>query len=517
MMLIIILSSFVIFISTIVFLIYWKFIRRQKRFYDTFREQGVSCEPFVPLVGQLSEMRRESQNDNIINYRKRLIEKHGYVYVVGFGPFITLVITEPDMLADIFGRAHAQDYRKPAGIEKYFKPLIGVHNLLVSEGEEHARTRAMLNPAFHYLKLQSLISIMVEQTTKSIDVLLSSAHNQQTMDLQTELSGITLAIIASSAFGKGFETIADSKDILRRSISQLLVALEYRAMRVIEDIPLIRQLPFWGKDTLDRCSKEISNFVDQIITDRRQAKSTSLSSNEDLLDLLLSAIDNEGRPFNDEEIKDQALTFVLAGHETTGTLLTWTMYSVLTNEKVFEACREEIDRILPNRTELTHENLNELVVCEAILQETLRLYPPAAFISRECIREHLIGSQGQRQIRIPVGARIMVNLSVLHRREDYWSRPNEFDYTRWMRDPVTHMKPKLTHPFCYLPFAYGPRNCIGKNFAMIQAKIVLAMLIQRCNFEMESGQKIVPDIRLTMRPKYGLRAKITERMDKKSN
>ena len=511
MALFLIFSTIIALILAIVLLIYWKLIRPQKRFYDLFQQQGVSCEPFVPLVGQLSDMRRESQNDTIVNYRKKLIEKHGYVYVIGFGPAINLVIVEPDMLANIFGRTHAQDYRKPTGIERYFKPLIGVHNLLVSEGQEHTRSRAMLNPAFHYIKLQSLIPIMVEQTKKSIDELMTIANKHQSIDLQTELNSITLAIIASSAFGKGFESIDNSKQILRRSISELLAALEYRAMRMLEDIPLIRQLPFWGKNTLDRCSREISNFVDQIIADRRQAKTESLSSDEDLLDLLLSAVDSDGQPFNNQEIKDQALTFVLAGHETTGTLLTWTLYALMTNEKAFEACRQEVDRILPNGTELTHEHMNELVVCEAVLQETLRLYPPAAFISRECIREHTIGSEGHRQIRIPVGARIMVNMAVLHRREEYWPRPNEFDYTRWMRDPVTNLKPKLAHPFCYLPFAVGPRNCIGKNFALMEAKIVLAMLIQRCHFEMESGQKIVPDVRLTMRSKYGLRAKITER------
>ncbi|UJR17985.1 hypothetical protein I4U23_004886 [Adineta vaga] len=498
-------------IITFIFLIYWKLIRRQKCLYNTYREQGISCEPFKPLVGQLLDFRHASDNDTIVNYRMKLIEKHGYVYGIGLGPSITLMIMDADMLADIFGRTHAQDYRKPSGMDKYFKPLIGIHNLLVSEGEEHTRARKMLNPAFHYVKLQSMTNIMIDQTKKSIDELLLLSNDNQYLDLDTQLNNITLTIIASSAFGKDFQSISNSKHILRESISQLLTILEYRAMRMIDDIPLIGQLPFWGKNTLNKCSGDISNFVDQIISDRRHEKSTSLSSDEDLLDLLLSTVDNEGKPFDNQEIKDQALTFVLAGHETTGSLMTWTMYVLMTNEKVFEACREEIDQILPNGTELTHENLNELVICEAVLQETLRLYPPASFIARECIHEHYIGKEGQRQIRIPVGARIMVSLQVLHQREEYWSRPNEFDYTRWMRDPITGLKPKLSHPFCYLPFAAGPRNCIGQSFALLEAKVILAMLIQRCNFEIEPGQKIVPVVRLAMRSKYGLRAKVTKR------
>jgi cytochrome P450 len=185
----------------------------------------------------------------------------------------------------------------------------------------------------------------------------------------------------------------------------------------------------------------------------------------------------------------------------------------MTNDIVLQACQDEVDRVLPNGIEPTNEHLNELVVCEAVLQETLRLYPPAPFIGRRCIRQHYIGSEGHRQIRIPKGGEVIVNTYILHRREEFWPRPNEFDYTRWMRDPITGLKPKLAHPFCYLPFAAGPRNCIGQNFALLEAKVMLAMLVQRCNFEIEPGQKIVPDVRITMRPKYGLRAKVTKRYE----
>ncbi|CAF1089813.1 unnamed protein product [Adineta ricciae] len=498
-------------ISVFIFLVYWKFIRPQKALYDTFCEQGVSCEPFKPLIGQLLDIHHAFDNDTIVDYRNQLIEKHGYVYTIGFGPSTTLVIMDADMLADVFGRTHSQDYRKPVGMDKYFKPLIGIHNLLVSEGEEHTRARQMLNPAFHYVHLQSMIDLMIDQTKKTIDELFLLSNTNQFVDLDTQMNNITLAIIASSAFGKDFQSTSNSKQILRQSINELLRVLEYRAMRMIDDIPLIGRLPFWGKKIINKCSMDISNFVDEIISDRRHEKSTSLSSNEDLLDLLLSAVDDQGKPFDNQEIKDQALTFVLAGHETTGSLLTWTMYVLMTNEKVFEACREEVDRILPNGAEITRENLNQLVVCEAILQETLRLYPPASFLSRECIREHYIGKEGQRQIRIPVGAKVMVSVQVLHQREEYWSQPTEFDYTRWMRDPITGLKPKLSHPFCYLPFGAGPRNCIGQNFALLESKIILAMLIQRCNFEIEPGQKIVPVVRIAMKSKYGLRAKITQR------
>ncbi|CAF4602944.1 unnamed protein product, partial [Rotaria magnacalcarata] len=211
-----------------------------------------------------------------------------------------------------------------------------------------------------------------------------------------------------------------------------------------------------------------------------------LSNGLDLLDLLLSAVDDEGKPFTDQEIKEEALTFVLAG-----------------------ACREEVDRILPNGKLPTNDNLTDLVICEAIINETLRLYPPAPVFTRYCIREHIIGDE--HPIRIPVGATILISDYLLHRRNDLWPRADGFDYTRWMRDPKTGLKPKLPHPFCYLPFAAGPRNCIGQNFALLEAKIMLSMFVQRCNFEMVPGQKIIPDVTITMCPKYRLLAMIRYR------
>jgi cytochrome P450 len=392
-------------------------------------------------------MRRASEKDAGMIYRMELVKKHGYVYVTGFGPSIRLTVIEPDMLADIFGRSHAQDYRKPTGTDTFFKPLIGVHNLLVSEGAEHERARKMLNPAFHFVKLQSMISIMVDQTSKAINELLLLSAEHQVINLQTELNTLTLAIIASSAFGKGFETMANAKQIVCRTFTELLEVIEYRTMRMISQIPIISQLPFWRKDILDKVSREVSEFVDQIIADRRHNRSNSLSSSEDLLDLLLSAVDTQGQSFNDQEIKDQALTFVFAGHETTGNLMTWAMYVLMTNEKVLQACQDEVDRVLPNGIEPAYEHMNELIVWKAVLQETLRLHPLASFVLRSCIREHYMGSEDDRQIRIPVGTVVLLNTYILHRREQYWPRPLEFDYTRWIRDPVTGLTPKLAYPF----------------------------------------------------------------------
>ncbi|CAF3760244.1 unnamed protein product [Rotaria sordida] len=313
------------------------------------------------------------------------------------------------MIGDILHRSHEHDYIKPADFVTIFESFVGKHNLVLSEGAEHNRARKMINPAFYFNNLKVMISIMVEQTNKGIDELLSNFNNQQTVDLQKEFNTLTLSIIVSSAFGKQLEDQADLKAIVCETTSKVAAAIEYRTMRMINQVPLLAKLPI--------CQKHI---IDQIIADRREGRSASLSSNNDLLDLLLSAVDSEGIPFNDQEIKEHALTFVFAGHETTGSLMIWISYILMTNNNVLRACQEQVDRIFSNGTQITYEHLTEL------------------------------------NLLIPVDTTIIIDIYQLHRRAEFWHRPLEFDYTRWLCDPITGLKPKLSHPFSYLPFGAGP-------------------------------------------------------------
>jgi len=499
----------VIIIVVVFAIIYFKLVYSQKQLYNALRAQGIKGEPFAPIVGQLSELRKRRENGTIMDYFKEQAEKHGYAYLFGYGPLTYLMCSEPDLLADVLSRNNASNYVKPPDFSAVFIPLVGSHNLLVAEGDEHERARKMINPAFHHVSLKSMISIITDRTGKAMESMIFDEQKSKSVDLQVLFNSLTLSIIASSAFGADLEANAHAKDVMCRIFAEALDATEYRSMHMINQIPFLARLPFWRKDILELGIGKVTKFVNQVINDRRQGQSTSMCCGDDLLDLLLSAVDDQGQSFTDQEIREQALTFVLAGSETTGNLMVWMLYILMTNESVLQACREEVDRVLPNGIEPTNEHLSALVVCEAVINETLRLYPPVTLFLRHCIREHTIGTK--RQLRIPKGATIVVNSYILHRRSDLWPRPLEFDYTRWMRDPKTGLKPKLPHPFAYLPFAAGPRNCIGQNFALLEAKIMLAVFIQRCNFEMVPGQKMVPDIKITMRSKYGLWARVSKR------
>ncbi|CAF1579651.1 unnamed protein product [Adineta ricciae] len=501
-------TSLVVIVA-LLYLIYWKLIRPGKRIYDILRAQGIPSEPFIPLLGQVPQLYKYNKQHRIMYFHEELCKKHGLVFMFGLGTHPRLVIQDADLIGDILGRTHAQYYQKPADLSRRLKPLIGLRNLLISNGNEHSRARKMLNPGFHFENLRSMVSIMTDRTSRTIDRLVASSG--KVINLEKELSLLSLTIIASSAFGENFEMIVNAREIVSDAFIAALDAIVNRSLLLIDQIPFLSRLPFWGKDIIDRGCEKALNFVEQIINDRKQGRTTNLCQNADILDLLLQAVDNEGEHFTDEEIKQEAMAFVLAGHQSTGDLMVWIMYIMMTNPHVLHACQSEIDRVLPDKMTPTYETLNELHVCESIIYETLRLYPPIPFFVRQCVHEHTINSKNQ-ELYIPKDATILINSYLIHREEKYWTRPLEFDYTRWMRDPVTGLKPKLAHPYCYLPFASGPRSCIGQNFAIIEAKVILAMFIQQFDFELEpKNQQIAMDVRIIMRPKFGLFSKITTR------
>ncbi|CAF0872601.1 unnamed protein product [Didymodactylos carnosus] len=486
--------------------IYYNFVYKEKQIYNSFKSQGIPGEPFIPIIGQLRDIRQYTRADKFMQYHIDLQQKYGNIYTMMFGPVMRLYIHEPDYIGDVL-RKYTKFYNKPELFRTVFIPLIGKTNLLVSENDIHDRARKMLNEAFHFINLQSMISIISQQTTNTIDewLLEISKNSEKEFDIQYKLNTLTLSVITSSAFGQNFYA-KNTQEIICNSVTDILDAIQYRSLNMINQIPILSKLPIAKKPLIAQRVKQLTTITDQVINDRRLGKSHSLGSGKDLLDLLLLAKDDDGNGFDDQQIKEHALTFILAGHETTGTLLTWCMYVLMTNASIFHVCREEIDRILQGKAP-SYDKLDELHLVDAVIHETLRLYTPAPFITRQCIKEHYIGPENGKQIYIPVGATIILNSYVLHRSPLYWKNPLEFDYKRWMRN-VDGLKPKLSHRFCYLPFSAGNRNCIGSNFALLEAKVILSMLIQRLQFEIVPGQNIVPAVTsITMRPKCGLLAK----------
>ena len=220
----------------------------------------------------------------------------------------------------------------------------------------------------------------------------------------------------------------------------------------------------------------------------------------DLLTLLLTAHDPEGGTlFSGREVFDNAMTFIFAGHETTANALAWTLYLLSQFAEADERVADEARTVDP--IALARGELPDLAFTRAVLEESMRLYPPAPFISREAVAADVVGGRA-----IAPRTSVLVSTWILHRHHLLWERPDEFDPSRFLpenRDGI--------HRFAYLPFGAGPRICIGMAFAMQEAMVALTAIVRRYRLELEPGQEVLPLARITLRPRGGLKMRLYRR------
>ena len=183
------------FVITFCLFVYIKLVRQQKNIYDTLKAQGIPGEPFIPIFGQIFDVLRANKENRSVEYFYNLSKKFGDCYLCSLGPIVRFVVINPELIGEILGRILSVNYRKPKELKNIVKSFIGEHNLLVSEDEEHERARKMLNPAFHFINLRSMITIMSTETSKMIHSLLASSSETQTFRLDSELNSLTLPII----------------------------------------------------------------------------------------------------------------------------------------------------------------------------------------------------------------------------------------------------------------------------------------------------------------------------------
>ena len=221
----------------------------------------------------------------------------------------------------------------------------------------------------------------------------------------------------------------------------------------------------------------------------------------DLLAMLLAARDPDtGEGMSDKQLRDEILTIFLAGHETTANALSWVWYLLARHPQAEARLHEELDRVLGGRVP-AYADLAELKWTRMVIEETLRLYPPAHTIARTALGEDRIGG-----VRVPAGAFISISMYVTHRNPNLWPQPERFDPERFAPAEVARR-----HRFAYLPFGGGPRICIGSSFALAEAQVVVATIAQRYQVRLAPGQIVEPIGLITLRPKGGMKVTLEPR------
>lgn len=397
------------------------------------------------------------------------------------GPFEAYLIVHPSGVERVL-RTENHLYGKVAWHNACFRQLLG-HGLATSEGDRWLSRRRLLQPAFHRDAIASMATGMVdaaEETASRWDQLPAG----EVVDVSREMMRLTLTVAARSLLG-----VDASEDAARLgpAIDQSLMHV-FRRIESMVAFPLIVPTPANRRFLAARA--RLDAWIMGMISRRRQAQ----SGEPNFLDILLDARDAEtGEPLSDREIRDEVMTMLMAGHESTSVALTWAWYLLDRHPNAFDALRAEVDEVVGARP-VELEDLPRLKVTSMVVDETLRLYPPAWSTSRSPIRDDEIDGR-----RIPRGKFVIVSPYVTHRHPAFWSDPEAFRPERF-RDGI----PSGEARFSYLPFGGGPRQCMGAQFALTEARIVLATLASRFRPRRAHGKEIRPDPSITLRPLGGM-------------
>ncbi|HEX2207594.1 MAG TPA: cytochrome P450 [Longimicrobium sp.] len=399
------------------------------------------------------------------------------------------LITHPAGVEHVL-KSRGRNYRKPDRFNAPVRQLAG-NGILAAEGDSWLQNRRLMQPAFHRRRLAGLVTQMAEGAEVAAERWERLAAEGAEVEVGEEMLRLTLRIVGTTLFS---HDLSGDANALGRAIRTSFSWVSRR-------MTLPFAPPIWVPTAENRefaaAREVVHRTVDAMIAERRR----SGEQHPDLLQMLLDARDADtGARMDDRQVRDEALTLMIAGHETAAASLSWMWYLLARNPDPAAKLRDELDAVLGGRTPGA-EDLPNLPYTRAVFDETLRLYPPAWGQPRESVEEDEIGGY-----RIPARNIVMVCQWVTHRRPDLWERPDDFVPERFLGAAK-----EAVVPWSYYPFGGGARMCIGNGFALMEAQVVLATLAQRYEPELVPGQDIVPDATFTLRPKHGVRMRIRRR------
>lgn len=405
-----------------------------------------------------------------------------------FGHRAFYLITHPEDVARVLQK-NASGYTKSTRTYAKIRSLLG-DGLLTSEGPDWVRQRRLVQPAFHARRIQEFAALVAELAAESAETWAVTARRGHPVELGTEMTRLTLRIVGHAFFGT---EIGERSDAIGSAIRTALRHTSRRAEGVLD----LGAFPTPGSRRFGRALRTLEQLVSEIVEETRQRPGES----RHLLSLLLEARDGDtGETLDDREIRDQVLTLLLAGHETTATALAWTSYLLSRNPAEQDRLGMEVTRVLNGRL-VSHADLGDLPYTRAVVQEALRLFPPLWLIERRARVEDLIGG-----VRVPASATIALSPYVTHRHPQFWTDPDRFDPGRFLSGAAGNRV-----PFAYFPFGGGPRACIGAGFAMMEAELILATLASRFRLEPASGREVRPRPGVTLRPAGPILVQLEER------
>ncbi|OJY25048.1 MAG: hypothetical protein BGO98_08570 [Myxococcales bacterium 68-20] len=432
-----------------------------------------------PLLGPLVSFR----NDRV-GLLLRLAKTHPDIVETSMGIVRRMVLISSPSLANEVLSTRQGSFVKAPGLAIFLRPVLG-DGLLTSEHAVHERQRRLLAPAFAHKRIASYATTMAERTERFAAAL----SEGESLDVAEAMMRLTFEIVGKTLFDT--EVVGDADAVG----GALTTAMEVAMGQLGSVLPLPPMIPSPQNLRYKRAVARLDDVVYRIIRERRAEG----ADRGDVLSMLLHARDEEGASMTDRQVRDEAMTLALAGHETTANALAWTFYLLARHPEVRARMESEIDALghAP-----TYDDLKKLPYTLAVFKEAMRLYPPAYILGRRPIEDTSIGEYRVRRNSI-----VLVSVMGIHRRPDVWSDPERFDPERFLGEREKQL------PRCaYMPFGAGPRICIGNHFALMEGHVVLATIARRVRFDLASAAPVELDPLVTLRPKGGMhmRARVRE-------
>src|SRR5579875_83856 len=377
---------------------------------------------------------------------------------------------------------NSRDFVKGRGLQVN-RRLFG-NGLLTSEGDFWLRQRRLCQPSFNRERVESYTQLMASYTER----MLESWQAGQKRDLEADTRQLTLDIVTKTLFG------VEIGDKTREVAQALKPVMDFNSRgRIL--IPLIRFLPTPRNVRYRLAVRRLDGIVRAIIQERLARG----GEGNDLLSSLLAARGEQGETMSPKQLRDEVMTLLLAGHETTSLALCWTFYLLARHPVVERKLLAEIETVIGEHSPASAD-LPKLTYAASVLKESLRLYPPAYAMARVALRDCEIGGY-----RIPRGASVVISPWITHRDSRFFPNPEAFEPERWTENFTRHL-PK----FAYFPFGGGPRVCIGAGFATMEATLLMVAILQKFHLELASPQEIVSAPAITLRPKGGIKVVVSK-------
>ena len=421
----------------------------------------------------------ERMQDHAAEFMAELQAENGDVSMFRMLGHPWVLVNDPEAIYDILTK-RADKFHKAAINPKIFRSFLG-YGILSADGEAWRRNHKMMMPAFHKRRIDEYARVMVEFTHD----MMADWQADETRDVCADMNALTLAIVGKTLFD------ADVRGADAETVGEAMLTINEV---LIEHVQMPIPLPRWWPSAKNRRKVKAVDAIDAIVRRTIRSRQASGEDRGDLLSMMLLARDENGEGMTETQLRDEAMTIFFAGHETTAHALTWAWYLLSTHPEVAATAQAELDGVLDGR-QPGLEDLKDLQYIEQVVKEVMRLLPSVYVFMREPTEDVVVGGYTRKK-----GWYILISPFVLHRSERF-EDPLAFRPERWTKEME-----KGLHNGAYVPFSAGPRVCIGKVFAIMELKLILATMLQRVTPRIPAGHEPVLLQQLSLNPKDGMPA-----------